>query len=120
MLREYGAKNSLFHAADKGMLELMADLIKEGADVNEKTQVSLYRVFSAPVCINGYVTVYARHVLSLGTADRRPGLQDGYTSLHRATACGLPAVVQALLEHGADVAARDQVDAAGVRACHGR
>jgi hypothetical protein len=29
------------------MVELVADLIKEGADVNEKNQVSLNRVLSA-------------------------------------------------------------------------
>jgi len=40
-LREHGAKHSLFYAAEKGMVELVADLIKEGADVNEKDNVSL-------------------------------------------------------------------------------
>jgi hypothetical protein len=40
-LREYGAKHSLFYAAEKGMVEVVADLIKEGADVNEKNHVSL-------------------------------------------------------------------------------
>ena len=29
---------SLFHAAEEGILELVAELIKEGADVNEKNQ----------------------------------------------------------------------------------
>ena len=37
-LRQHGAKHSLFHAAEVGMLELVADLIKEGADVNEKNK----------------------------------------------------------------------------------
>ena len=46
-LREYGAKHSLFYAAEKGMVEVVADLIKEGADVNEKNQVSLNRALSA-------------------------------------------------------------------------
>jgi hypothetical protein len=46
-LREHGAKHSLFYAAEKGMVELVADLIKEGADVNEKKHVSLNRVLSA-------------------------------------------------------------------------
>ena len=46
-LREHGAKHSLFYAAEEGMVELVADLIKEGADVNEKNQVSLNRVLSA-------------------------------------------------------------------------
>ena len=35
-LREHGAKHSLFHAAEEGILELVAELIKEGADANEK------------------------------------------------------------------------------------
>ena len=53
-----------------------------------------------------------------GTAvDRTPALQRGYISLHWACSRGHPAVVQTLLEHGADVAARDDVGAAGGRAC---
>jgi hypothetical protein len=46
-LREHGAKHSLFYAAQEGMVELVADLIKEGAEVNEKTHVSLNCVLSA-------------------------------------------------------------------------
>jgi hypothetical protein len=46
-LREHGAKHSLFYAAKKGMVELVADLIKEGVNVNEKNEVSLNRVLSA-------------------------------------------------------------------------
>ena len=46
-LCEHGAKHSLLYAADKGMVELVADLIKEGADVNEKNRVSLNCVLSA-------------------------------------------------------------------------
>jgi len=37
-LRQHGARHSLFYAAEEGMLELVADLIKEGADVNERNQ----------------------------------------------------------------------------------
>ncbi len=47
------------------------------------------------------------------SAYRTPALQNGRTSLHLAGhACA--AVVQTLLEHGADVAARDEVGATGV------
>ena len=46
-LREHGAKHSLFYAAKEGMVELVADLIKEGANVNEKDNVSLNRVLSS-------------------------------------------------------------------------
>jgi hypothetical protein len=46
-LRKHGAKHSLFYAAEKGIVELVADLIKEGAEVNEKNHVSLNRVLSS-------------------------------------------------------------------------
>jgi len=39
-LRQHGARYSLFYAAEEGILELVADLIKEGADVNERDQES--------------------------------------------------------------------------------
>ena len=45
-LRQHGARHSLFYAVEQGMLELVADLIKEGADMNERDKVSLYRVLS--------------------------------------------------------------------------
>jgi hypothetical protein len=41
-LRQHGAKHSLFYAAEEGMFELVADLIKEGADVNEETDSFSY------------------------------------------------------------------------------
>ena len=53
------------------MLELVADLIKEGAAVNGKTH-------------------------------------DGFTSWHYASIHGHLAVVQTLLDHGADVAAKNE------------
>ena len=34
---------------------MVANLIKEGAEVNEKNHVSLQQVLSASVCIDGYV-----------------------------------------------------------------
>ena len=37
-LRQHGARHSLFYAAEQGMLELVADLIKEGADLNERNK----------------------------------------------------------------------------------
>ena len=47
-LRQHGARHSLFYAVEQGMLELVADLIKEGADITacERDKVSLYRVLS--------------------------------------------------------------------------
>jgi hypothetical protein len=47
-------------------------------------------------------------------ADRTPALQYGWTSLHFASSSGHAAVVQTLLQHGADIAATDKVGAAGV------
>ena len=44
VLRKHGGKHSLFHAAEGGMLEVVAELIKDGADAHEKNQVSLDRV----------------------------------------------------------------------------
>jgi hypothetical protein len=38
-LRQHGAKHSLLYAAEEGMLELVADLIKEGAYVAAKDAV---------------------------------------------------------------------------------
>ena len=39
-LREHGGKHSLFYAAEVGMHEEVAELIKGGADVNFQTTVS--------------------------------------------------------------------------------
>ena len=52
VLRQHGAKHSLFYAVKEKMLELVEDLIKEGADVNYKNHVSLHRVLSASVYID--------------------------------------------------------------------
>ena len=40
MLREHGGKHSLFRAAENNMPEVIAELIKEGADVNQQNEVS--------------------------------------------------------------------------------
>ena len=53
-------------------------------------------------------------------ADRTPALQDGSTSLHKASESGRLAVVQTLLEHGADIAARSKVCACACTACRVR
>ena len=45
--RARGQAFALLCGSDGGMVELVADLIKEGADVNEKNHVSLNRVLSA-------------------------------------------------------------------------
>jgi len=38
LLREHGGRHSLFHAARVGMFDVVAELIGEGADVNEKNK----------------------------------------------------------------------------------
>jgi hypothetical protein len=40
LLREHGGKYSLFGVVEKGMLEDIAELIKEGVDVNQQNAVS--------------------------------------------------------------------------------
>jgi hypothetical protein len=40
-LREHGGKHSLNYAAEEGLLDVVAELIKEGADVNQANTVSL-------------------------------------------------------------------------------
>ena len=40
VLREHGGKHSLFYAVENGMPEEVAELIKEGADVNQQNGVS--------------------------------------------------------------------------------
>jgi len=104
-LREHGAKHSLFYAAGRAMVELVADLIEEGADVNEKNH-------------DGYTSLHlasssSRHVavvqmLLQHGADVTARNKDGNTSLHLASSSGHAAVVQTLLQHGADVAARNE------------
>jgi ankyrin repeat protein len=56
VLRESGAKHSLFYAARTGMFELVADIINDGADMHAKRQVSLQHVCPASVC-DGHVHV---------------------------------------------------------------
>jgi hypothetical protein len=48
-------------------------------------------------------------------ANRTPALQGGRTSLHNASQYGHAAVVQTMLELGANVAATDEVGAEGVQ-----
>jgi ankyrin repeat protein len=102
-LREHRAQHSLFYVAQKGMVALVADLIKEGADVNEKNhdeETSLHKA-----SYHGHAAV-VQTLLENG-ADVAATTKDGRTSLHRASLSGYAAVVQTLLQHGADVAARD-------------
>ena len=40
VLREHGGKHSLFGAVENNMPEVVAELIKEGADVNQQNEVS--------------------------------------------------------------------------------
>ena len=44
VLRKHSGKHSLFFAVVQGVPELVAELIEEGADLNEKDAVSLDRV----------------------------------------------------------------------------
>ena len=80
-LREHGAKHSLFYAAQMGMVELVEDLIKEGADVNEKNHDGKIPLDWAECCDDEVKkeevkAVFAKHSLLLaaqvGTAELAP------------------------------------------------
>ena len=77
--------------------------------------LALVRVRSAGCPAWESVAAYRGRSCRCGpAADRTPALQAGVTSLHWASISGHAAVVQTLLQHGADVAATNKVGAAGV------
>ncbi len=75
-LREHGAKHSLVYAAEEGMVELVADLINEGAEVNEKAQNGETSLHVASM--SGHAAVVQHH-LSLPEPPRL-GLDRGFQS----------------------------------------
>jgi ankyrin repeat protein len=104
VLRELGAKYSLLYAAEKGMHEVVLDLIKEGAEVNEQNKHGSTSLHEA--CYAGHLGVVQtllKHGANVATMTKR-----GYTSLHEASYAGHLRVVQTLLKHGANVATMNQ------------
>jgi ankyrin repeat protein len=136
-LRQHGARHSLFYAAEEGMLELVADLIKEGADVNERNQAGNTAVDRAQNAQtidalkgagatmpefpeeekNDLLIQYAKKGLMGGLlmalqVGADVNHKDGYsrTALHWAAYNGHDAVAQGLLGAGADVNAKDEYE----------
>ena len=100
VLMELGAKYSLLYAAEKNMHKVVLDLIKEGAEVNEKNKHGSTSLHEA--CYAGHLDVVQtllQHGANVATMTKR-----GYTSLHEASYAGHLDVVQTLLKHGANVA----------------
>ena len=82
-LRQHGVKHSFFYAADMGMFEVAADLIKEGTDVNEKDhngRTSLHRASRS-----GHPAV-VQALLKAG-ADIEAKDEDGRTALDKSEDC---------------------------------
>jgi truncated hemoglobin YjbI/ankyrin repeat protein len=100
-LRGLRGQTLLHDAAMAGVGELAAMLIRSGADPDAKETVGhtpLYRASTGDV---------ARVLLAAGTvADVTSGPTRG-TALHQAARHGFVSVVQALLDHGASIDARD-------------
>ena len=72
------------------------------------SMLALVRVWSAGCPARESVAAWRGRSCRCGpAADRTPALQEERTSLHYASEGGHLAVVQTLLDHGADVAARD-------------
>ena len=76
--------------------------------------VGEHRVQGAP---RGRASQHIRPRALWHGADHTPGLQYMETSLHKASEAGWDAVVQTLLEHGADVSAIDEVGSCARAAC---
>jgi ankyrin repeat protein len=133
-LRQHGARHSLFYAAEEGMHELVADLIKEGADVNEQNEAgntAVERAQNAQTIQvlkgagatmpempdekkNRLLLDYTEEGLTGGVlmalqagADVNHKGPNSWTALHYAVSSGQDALAQALLGAGADVNAKD-------------
>jgi ankyrin repeat protein len=124
-LRQHGAKHSLFYAAEEGMQELVADPIKEGADVNEQNEAgntAVERAQNAQTIQvlkgagatmpempeekkNRLLLDYAEEGLTGGVL---MALQAGADVNHKGPNSWTDALAQALLGAGADVNAKDR------------
>jgi len=103
VLRQHGGKHSLFGAAEKGMVQDVAELIKGGADVNE-TVHGEQSGQQAPLhyaAAHGHGSV----VDQLLQARADVNLEDEYNEapLHKAARNGHDSVVDQLLQARADV-----------------
>ena len=100
--------SSLFYAAEEGLLELVADLIKEGADVNEQNQDGFTALMLA--CVEkkeeaaALLTEATKNAAALDVQDTKYKR----SALHYASSSGLESIVAKLLSLGADVALKDK------------
>ena len=111
VLREQGGKHSIFYAAE-GMPELVAELVKEGADAALTNVEGFTALMMA--CKNKHEAAAAElmEATKLAGALDLPGNQ-GYpgfkrSALHWASAMGLPGTVAKLLSLGADATLTDE------------
>jgi ankyrin repeat protein len=133
-LRQHGARHSLFYAVEQGMLELVVDLIKEGADINERDKAgntAVERAQNAQTIDllkgagatmpefpeekkNNLLIEYAKKGATGGAlmaiqagADVNHKGAGGYTLLHYTARDNKPEVAKVLLANGADINAKD-------------
>jgi ankyrin repeat protein len=116
-LRQHGAKHSLFYAAENGMSELVADLIKEGADVKEQNQDGMTALMLACRSLLACEEEKEAAAAELMEATKNACALDvqggGYkgsdkrSALHYASSSGLESAVAKLLSLGAEAALKD-------------
>ena len=96
-LRQHGGKHSLFYAAQEGMLEEVAELIKGGSDVNQQTCSG-----SAPLHIAArYGQLEVAKVVLAAHAEVHVRDKRGDTPLKYAQSNNKHELVELLRQHGA-------------------
>lgn len=97
-------KFALIWAAEDGNNQVVAELIKAGADVNSKTAVGGTNAL-ALAAQNGHLEV-VRTLIEAGADVNEPAIE-GWTPLMKAAFFGHEGIAQTLLEAGAEPGARD-------------
>ncbi|KAK3282254.1 hypothetical protein CYMTET_10001 [Cymbomonas tetramitiformis] len=101
----------LMHAVSRGHVELVRALVGRGADPNirgHRGATALHKVHKPTKYKTSEAIIKIVNLLLVGGADVNLMDQDGMTPLHQAVRLGDYAVVQALVERGADVNAFDE------------
>lgn len=124
LLRRIDDGHAVNNAAFHGHWRLVAFLIANGMNVDdpvtETGETSLHSVFGHPygsahddvvrILLNNHATVGARTIPGVRTEAFTHSKTRGETPLHRAAAFATVAAIEMLLEHGADIDARDASD----------